>query len=466
MRYAAPALAGALVLFEYLAIPCPLSPARVSPFYHALAREEGDFAILELPVDDFHSREYLYPQTVHQKKLVNGYVARTPAGTQAFMRSQLLIKALQVQMEVDPALHDIPAEIGLLAANGIRYVIVHKQPLPPQPPVNPEVLASWQALLGPHPVYEDKELAAYRTRLPPGYSLAPILRFGDELGLIDVQTRRTQLLPGQLVRPGAGQFLTVDLTWRALRDLDQDFACTLSLIGPAGTVASSAPEVISPQYPTGSWPAGVVVAERYALPLDPALPAGDYGLAVAVRNAASGQVLGAAEHAIRVDGSARPLSAALEGMQFPAGVTFDDPAFPPFAQAPVLGGAPEMRLLGYTPHQEGERLALDLYWQALRAMEVDYKIFVHLIRPDDGAIVAQRDGMPRDWSYPTSLWARQEVFVDRVVLDVAGVEAGRYRLAVGVYEQLSERLIALGAGGERLADDQAVFEQAIEVQAR
>ena len=447
IRYGATGLLSVLVLLEYLAVPCPLSPSQVSPFYHALAGEEGDFAILELPLDDFHSREYLYPQTFHHKKLVNGYVARTPAGTQAFIRSHPLIKALQVQMEVDPALHDIPAEIGLLAANGIRYVVIHKQPLPPQPPVNDEVLGSWRTLFGPLAYYEDDQIVVYQTRLAPERSLAPILRFGDELGLTDIRSRRTRSLAEGLAHVKAKQSLTVDLTWKALDDLDRNYACRLSLSGPAGTIAQTGVEVISPHYPTVRWPAGVVVAERYALPLDPSLPAGDYSLSVKVMDLFSGEELDALDYAIQIGDHPHLLTPVLEGMRFPVEVTF--------------GG--EMQLLGYTPYQEGNRLTVEMYWQALRVMETNYKIFVHLIRSSDGAIVVQRDVMPRDWSYPTSLWARQEVFVDRIELDVSDVGPGGYRLAVGMYEPAGDRLVALDADNEQIPDHRVIFDEAIEV---
>jgi len=464
------ALVSALVLFEYLAVPCPLSPSKVSPFYHALEKEGMDragealssdeihatqaaeFAILELPIDDFHSRYYLYPQTLHHKKLVNGYVARAPTGAQAFIRSHPLIKALQIQMEVDPALHDVEKEIGLLAANDIRYVVIHKQALPPQPPVDEAVLASWRALFGPDPAYEDQEIVVYRTRLAPGYSRTPILQFSDQLGVMELRTRRTRLQGVHRV----DQALTVDLTWKALNDLDRAYVCSLSLVGPKGEILTQMEaEVISPRFPTSRWSRGVVVADQYAISLDPSLPAGEYVLSIEVVGVPEGEELEAIDTPIRIDGDARPLVPALDDVQFPAYVNF--------------GG--EMRLLGYTPRQHGDRLAIDVYWQALRATHKEYKIFVHLLGPVEPtllgpveqAIVAQHDAMPRDWSYPTSLWARRQVFVDRIELDITGVAPGAYRLAIGVYEPEGERLPALGADGQPIPDRRAILDEAIKV---
>jgi hypothetical protein len=123
-----------------------------------------------------------------------------------------------------------------------------------------------------------------------------------------------------------------------------------------------------------------------------------------------------------------------------------------------------MRLLGCATRQEGERLEVGLYWQALRGMEEDYKVFVHLIDAS-GGIVAQHDGMPREWSYPTSLWSRGEVFVDRVELEVGDVAGGVYSLGVGMYEVGGDRLGAVDVEGRVLADGRALLEEAVEVSA-
>jgi hypothetical protein len=445
IQWATAALLSALILFEYLFVPCPLSPSEVSPFYHALAREGS--VLLELPMNDFHSRRSLYPQTVHGAKLVNGYVARTPDGAQGFIRSQPLLKAVGLQMEVDPGLHDIEREIGLLAANDIGYVVLHKQPLPPQPPVDDAVIAHWRQLFGPEAAYEDDAVVAYRTRLAPGYSATPIIRFAGRLGAMELLARRTHTDPD----PSAAQSLTVDLAWKALADLDQDYALSLALVGSDGRpLVQTSVEEISPRYPTSRWPEGVVVADRYELPIDPALPAGEYTLSLTLVDAATGAALDVAQHPIRIEDASGPLVPALERMQHPEQITFGD----------------EMRLLGYTPRPDGERLVVDLYWEALRAMDESYKVFVHLVRPSDGAIVAQHDAMPRNWSYPTSLWGRREVFVDPIALDVSGVQPGTYALAVGVYLPEGDRLPALDSGVQSLPDARAILREPVVVEGR
>jgi len=66
--------------------------------------------------------------------------------------------------------------------------------------------------------------------------------------------------------------------------------------------------------------------------------------------------------------------------------------------------------------------------------------FVHLVDPATGQIIeradgstVQRDGIPRQESYPTSQWTAGEIITDPVSLSLAGVPAGNYQLSVGFY---------------------------------
>jgi hypothetical protein len=269
-----------------------------------------------------------------------------------------------------------------------------------------------------------------------------------------VGARRTWTVPPDAGPPdgGAEDWLTVDLTWIALADMQAgggpDVACRLALYDLQGTlVVDGETEPISPRYPTSRWPEGVIVADQYALPvasaqpLDPALPAGAYRLDIAVSDLGSGAQIAKDNVQVEMGEQAQPLVPALADMQHAAGVTY--------------GG--EMRLLGYDSAYEGGQMDVALYWQALTAIQHPYKIFAHL-QDEEGAIVAQHDGMPYNWAYPTSLWGRREVYIERISLDVPQAKAGPYRLAVGVYSAETGRLPAVDLDGQRLPGDQAVFE--------
>jgi hypothetical protein len=96
-------------------------------------------------------------------------------------------------------------------------------------------------------------------------------------------------------------------------------------------------------------------------------------------------------------------------------------------------------------------------------MGTNYKVFVHLIHPDDGTIVAQQDAMPRGWSYPTSYWSRQEVFVDRLYVDIKGVAPGEYLLAMGLYRPDTGRLAAVDGTGNRVPEDRVFLSERVAI---
>jgi hypothetical protein len=124
----------------------------------------------------------------------------------------------------------------------------------------------------------------------------------------------------------------------------------------------------------------------------------------------------------------------------------------------------EVLLLGYDLAREGEELRLELHWQALQQMKADYKVFVHLFDPATETIVTQHDAMPRESRYPTSRWAKGEVVSDSIILALAEVPPGRYRLAVGVYDPATmDRLSAVDADGRPVRDDRVVLAEEIEI---
>jgi hypothetical protein len=147
---------GALVLLEYWSWPFPTRSPDVPGFYHQLAREPGDFAIVDLPITNDLSKEYMYYQTVHGKATVTGHVSRPPEGAYGFIEGNGLLRALWQGRQPDPA-GDPAAEMAALADAGVRYVIVHKDHL------DEADLAALSAYLPTSPVFADERVLVYRT---------------------------------------------------------------------------------------------------------------------------------------------------------------------------------------------------------------------------------------------------------------------------------------------------------------
>jgi hypothetical protein len=82
--------------------------------------------------------------------------------------------------------------------------------------------------------------------------------------------------------------------------------------------------------------------------------------------------------------------------------------------------------------QPGGVIAVTLRWRALRSINTDYVVFVHLIDPD-GRLVAQHDREP---STPTTEWVPGVDVTDVYHVPIPDAQpAGRYQLRTGMYPQ-------------------------------
>jgi len=108
----------------------------------------------------------------------------------------------------------------------------------------------------------------------------------------------------------------------------------------------------------------------------------------------------------------------------------------------ILGD--KVALLDHTlegPLRHGATIRLTLYWQALKEMEKDYTVFVHVV-DEEGTVWGQWDSQPVSGERPTSSWERGEVIEDayKISIDVEGPREG-YRIKVGMYlVETGERL--------------------------
>jgi len=99
--------------------------------------------------------------------------------------------------------------------------------------------------------------------------------------------------------------------------------------------------------------------------------------------------------------------------------------------------ADQIKLVGYELSSDlldpGSDLLATLYWEALRPIEQEYTVFIHL-RGQNGSLAAQNDSPPLENLYPTNYWAEGETVPDPHILSIANdVSAGRYRVEVGLY---------------------------------
>lgn len=400
-----------LLLFEYLHVPFPTTAA-IAPRAYAtwLNASVHPGAVLSLPMGSQRSKYYMYYQTLHRRPLVEGHVSRTPEETYAFIEGTPVLRSLRAcgELSLPPAAFSVAATD--LARYGITHLVVHKDLVQP---------ASWERWVHSRahaPRYEDETLAVYD--LTDAHRYRPGVPQLVE-GCIAV---RTALSATQTLIQG--ERLEVPLTWDATVRPAEAYVLHLALTEPDGARVQSHQYAVMAERSTREWPMGARYAVDYVFQVDPWLAPGSYDLRAALVPAEqpAREVLWA--RLARVDVRARPRNFTLPASERDVGA--------------VYGGV--LRLLGYDLELEGQEVTVRPYWQAVRRMDEDYKFFVHLYDADSGALVAQVDGMPRDWSYPTSWWAEGEVVADRVTLCTAHLPAGEYRLRLGVYDPQAGRL--------------------------
>ncbi|MCB0124505.1 MAG: glycosyltransferase family 39 protein [Caldilineaceae bacterium] len=108
-----------------------------------------------------------------------------------------------------------------------------------------------------------------------------------------------------------------------------------------------------------------------------------------------------------------------------------------------LGG--ELLLLGANLDvvQAEQTLYLSLYWQSLKPLTTDYKIFVHL-RDSDNKTVVNGDHLPYDNFLPTTRWPVDRAVKETIQLTLPSAEAlANYRLFIGVYHPDSQKRLAV-----------------------
>jgi uncharacterized membrane protein len=114
------------------------------------------------------------------------------------------------------------------------------------------------------------------------------------------------------------------------------------------------------------------------------------------------------------------------------------------------------QLLGYEVQptvSRGGQIRLVLHWEALRAGDISYTVFVHLADGDD-RVRAQRDSLPQDGGSPTTDWSVGEYLRDEYTMVLGDhVQPGEYYLFLGMYDARDgQRLGVHGPDEQPLGD--------------
>jgi hypothetical protein len=418
------AAVGCLVLFEYLAIPFPTLLPPISPFYETLREEAGDFAIADVPTGWGASRYYIYYQTVHQHPIVEGHVSRPVGDTyRSLQLAPFLTRVGEYYGDWDLDLPDVSRQLGGLADANVRYVIVHKDQIKKE-----EHLTAWIDWITLRPRYEDEQLIVYSTRPEYGRDFEWKYDLGTEVGII-----RSALPVEDEVSQGS--VFEVEIRWGSRKAPAQGLAVELALVSEEnGQVMQRTHWPIREEWPTIQWPAGTVVIDEYRFQVDPRIPGGVYSVRASLLDSESLTPVGR-----RVNLGSVVIHELPRNFDLPEPASVLDISF-----------GEDLRLVGYDLALSSEDLTLVLHWQALRQMDSVCKFFVHVYDPQSDRVVAQADVMPRNWTYPTNWWAEGEYVEDTIDVSLAGVPAGDFQIAVGVYDPDTGARLLTTTGADRV----------------
>jgi 4-amino-4-deoxy-L-arabinose transferase-like glycosyltransferase len=112
----------------------------------------------------------------------------------------------------------------------------------------------------------------------------------------------------------------------------------------------------------------------------------------------------------------------------------------------------------------GDRLVLDLHWQALARPDRNYSVFLHLV-DEHGQVVGQADSYPGAGSRPMGDWMPGDTVVDTHVItvpDTAATPACDCQLTMGVYDSSSGRRLTLPYGRDEVPIARLFMEPSID----
>lgn len=122
----------ALIIFEFLAVPFPVSYVDKPEIYKKISSDQENYAILEIPPASLNygaAVKFAYYQTIHGKPLVGNHYARIPSDARQFeMNTPLVSELTYINKNRRDILIQDSLDVGLSVLNyyDIRYIILHE----------------------------------------------------------------------------------------------------------------------------------------------------------------------------------------------------------------------------------------------------------------------------------------------------------------------------------------------------
>ncbi len=241
----------------------------------------------------------------------------------------------------------------------------------------------------------------------------------------------------------AGNRLWLTLYWEGLQTMDLNYSVFVHLVDDRGVIVAQRDSWPGAgNDPTSGWQAGEWKRDIYPLDIPVALLAqGPCRIQVGLYDHATGGRLSA----YVLEGT------VVDRVVLPVELAVDGDSRAPLQELHIEFGG-QIALTGYAVQplvvHPGDRLEITLRWQAIQAVQEEYKAFVQLVRGGD-QIWGQYDHVPGDSQSPTSRWIASQVVTETFELQV-GTEApeDRYGLLVGLYQSATVTRLRLKDGSD------------------
>ena len=185
-------LIGSLIIFEFLAIPLPMSSTNAPDFYYQISDDSDDYALVELPLGassptaPHTASRYLYCfyLSIHGKKFTGGGGSRESVPFYAFVRRILVLQKFeQFNITEDDILNQRLSLIGQSVLNyyDFRYVILHYNFLKNEYKDNAETILA--QIFGNESYYKEGEMVVYEVKKN---NLAPFMMLGNNWHEVEI----------------------------------------------------------------------------------------------------------------------------------------------------------------------------------------------------------------------------------------------------------------------------------------
>lgn len=234
-----------------------------------------------------------------------------------------------------------------------------------------------------------------------------------------------------------GEEIIFDWTWQKVKQSWKDHSATIQWINSSNQVLAESDTILLVNgFETNKWQAGEVFTAHHRLIVPADLAGGDYQIGIQLLSQ-DGEYVGEPVNLNSVIQITEP-DRILEQPEF----IFDDP----------VDWSNTIQLLGYNLEAQYD---LELIWQTDNILDTSLHLFVQVIDNDD-LIVAQSDGIPVDWTRPTTSWIPDE-FVT-TIHNFDNLSTDEYRVRVGWYNPITGDRVGVEESDSYILDEMLTIE--------